>query len=98
MITQFAFTPVVTTEEMRQNDKIVEKVAKINAIRTEKSKALTAAGEEPLDTYVFDYILLCNKICGVSHYNMQMKIVVESEEDYKAWLAEQPTLAEQLSK
>jgi cytochrome c oxidase subunit 2 len=27
---------------------------------------------------------------------MQMKIVVESEEDYKAWLAEQPTLGEQL--
>lgn len=98
MITQFAFTPVVTTEEMRQNDKIVEKVAKINSIRTEKSKALAAAGEESLDTYEFDYILLCNKICGVSHYNMQMKIVVESEEDYKAWLAEQPTLAEQLSK
>ncbi|HET8803759.1 MAG TPA: cytochrome c oxidase subunit II [Aequorivita sp.] len=98
MITQFAFTPTITTEEMRQNDKIVEKVAKINAIRTEKSIALTAAGEEALDSYEFDYILLCNKICGISHYNMQMKIVVESEEDYKTWLATQPTIAEQLSK
>lgn len=97
MITQFAFTPTITTEEMRLNDKIVEKVAKINAIRTEKSIALTAAGEEALESYEFDYILLCNKICGISHYNMQMKIIVESEEDYKAWIATQPTLAEQLS-
>jgi cytochrome c oxidase subunit 2 len=96
MITQFAFTPTITTAEMRQNDKIVDKVARINEIRKKKSVALTAAGEEPLETYEFDYILLCNKICGISHYNMQMKIVVESEEDYKAWLAEQPTLGEQL--
>jgi hypothetical protein len=25
-----------------------------------------------LDPYSFDYLLLCNKICGASHYNMQM--------------------------
>ncbi|MBB6679892.1 cytochrome c oxidase subunit II [Aequorivita sp. 609] len=98
MITQFAFTPTVTTEEMRQEDHIINKVQNINEIRAEKSKELQAAGEEPLDPYEFDYMILCNKICGISHYNMQMKIVVESEEEYNAWLAEQPTLAEQLSK
>lgn len=38
----------------------------------------------------FDYILVCNKICGSTHYNMQRKIVVESEAQYKAWLAAQP--------
>jgi cytochrome c oxidase subunit 2 len=97
MITQFAFTPTVTTAEMRQNDKIVDKVAHINEIRREKSVALTAAGDEALEPYEFDYVLLCNKICGISHYNMQMKIIVESEEDYKTWLAEQPTIGEQLS-
>lgn len=37
----------------------------------------------------FHYILLCNKICGAAHYNMQMNIIVESEEDYQRWLAEQ---------
>jgi cytochrome c oxidase subunit 2 len=37
----------------------------------------------------FEYILLCNKICGAAHYNMQMKIIVESEEDYNAWLSSQ---------
>ena len=36
----------------------------------------------------FDFILLCNKICGASHYNMQMPLVVESPADYKAWYAE----------
>ncbi|MFZ6051879.1 cytochrome c oxidase subunit II [Halocola ammonii] len=39
----------------------------------------------------FDYVLLCNKICGSAHFNMQIKLVVESEEDYQAWLAEQET-------
>ncbi|HBL78832.1 MAG: cytochrome C oxidase subunit II [Aequorivita sp.] len=98
MITQFAFTPTITTADMRMKDHIVEKVANINNIRKDKSEALIANGEEALEPYEFDYVLLCNKICGISHYNMQMKIIVESEEDYKAWLAEQPTLAEQLSK
>lgn len=35
----------------------------------------------------FDYVLLCNKICGMAHFSMKMKIVVESEEDYNKWLA-----------
>jgi|TARA_B110000879_G_scaffold19318_1_gene23571 cytochrome c oxidase subunit 2 len=38
----------------------------------------------------FDYLLLCNKICGAAHYNMQMNIIVETEEEYNKWLAEQP--------
>ncbi|UTW63475.1 cytochrome c oxidase subunit II [bacterium SCSIO 12741] len=37
----------------------------------------------------FDYLLYCNKICGAAHYNMQMKIIVETEEAYNQWLAEQ---------
>ncbi len=42
----------------------------------------------------FNYVLLCNKICGAAHYNMQMDIVVESQEDYDKWLAEQKTFVE----
>lgn len=42
-----------------------------------------------LEPYEFDYLLLCNKICGKSHYNMQMKIVVETQEEYDAWIKEQ---------
>lgn len=37
----------------------------------------------------FNYVLLCNKICGAAHYNMQMDIIVESQEDYEKWLSEQ---------
>ncbi|MGC6525003.1 MAG: cytochrome c oxidase subunit II, partial [Flavobacteriaceae bacterium] len=40
MITQFAFTPTVTTEEMRLNPEIYEKVRNINKIRNENSKKL----------------------------------------------------------
>lgn len=39
----------------------------------------------------FDYILLCNKICGASHSNMWIKIVVEKQEDFDKWIAEQKT-------
>lgn len=62
MMTQFYFTPTITTSEMRGK----------------------------LGNPDFNYLLYCNKICGSAHYNMQMTIVVESEADYKKWLAEQP--------
>ena len=38
---------------------------------------------------VFDYILLCNKVCGASHYNMQMVLTVEPERAYETWMAGQ---------
>lgn len=47
-----------------------------------------------LNNPTFDYILLCNKICGAGHYNMQMKIIVESEADYMKWIATQQTFAQ----
>lgn len=37
----------------------------------------------------FDYYLYCNKICGVSHYNMKIKVVVESQAEVDAWLKSQ---------
>ena len=94
MITEFSFTPTITTDEMRMNSDVVDKVNRINKIRYENSKLLTANGEEALDPYQFDYLLLCAKICGTSHYNMQMKIVVESEKDYKKWVAKQQIFSE----
>ena len=97
MITQFGFTPTVTTAEMRQSTDISDKVAHINEIRVEKSKALTAKGEDALDRYEFDYLLLCNKICGTSHYNMQMKIIVETQEEYNAWIKEQKAFKNSLT-
>ncbi|MCB0442784.1 MAG: cytochrome c oxidase subunit II [Flavobacterium sp.] len=94
MVTQFAFTPTVTTLDMRNSPEMQEKVANINKIRAEKSKQLVAEGKPALDPYTFDYLLLCNKICGSSHYNMQMKIVVDSKEDFTKWLNEKQTIAQ----
>lgn len=34
----------------------------------------------------FNYVLMCNKICGGAHYKMKMIVVVKSEKEYKAWL------------
>jgi cytochrome c oxidase subunit 2 len=86
MVTQFGFTPKYTTEEMREQSEVMDKTRGINKIRSDKGE----------DLYEFDYVLLCNKICGASHYSMQMKIIVEEEEAYKKWLAEQSTYAENL--
>jgi cytochrome c oxidase subunit 2 len=94
MITEFSFTPTVTTAEMRLNPEVVSKVNRINKIRYDNSQELIAKGEEPLEPYQFDYLLLCAKICGASHYNMQMKIVVESEKDFNKWLNDQNTFSE----
>lgn len=96
MVTEFAFTPIYTTAEMRDLPFMQEKVANINAIRTKKSAELVAKGQTALDPYSFDYLLLCNKICGSSHYNMQMKIVVDTPEEYKKWVASKPTFKEEL--
>jgi cytochrome c oxidase subunit 2 len=82
MITEFKFTPNKTTAEMRKDPYVIQLMAGINEARAKK-------GEEPVE---FDYTLLCNKICGVSHFNMQMNIVVESEKDYNTWLAKQKTV------
>lgn len=96
MVTQFAFTPILTTDEMRELPEMVKKVATINEIRAKKSAQLTAKGETALDPYTFDYLLLCNKICGASHYNMQIKLVVDEPAEFKAWVKQQPTMAEKV--
>jgi len=40
------------------------------------------------------YDILCMELCGIAHYAMRGYVVVESQEDYDAWLAQQPTWAE----
>jgi cytochrome c oxidase subunit 2 len=98
MITQFSFTPTITSEDMRNSEYMVEKVDELNKIRKERSKELMANGDVALDPYEFEYYLLCNKICGISHFNMQMKIVVEEEEAYESWLDEQESFGETMKK
>jgi len=96
MVTEFAFVPTLTSDEYRALPFMVEKVKQINALREAKSKVLVAEGKTALDPYTFDYLLLCNKICGASHYNMQMKVVVDTPEDFKKWLSDKPTLVQEV--
>ncbi|MDG2397293.1 MAG: cytochrome c oxidase subunit II [Flavobacteriaceae bacterium] len=96
MITEFAYTPIITTDEMRQKSEIKEKVKKINKIRAENSKKLIAGGEEPLEPYIFDYVLMCNKICGAAHYNMKMKIIVETPEEFEKWINQQQDFSQMI--
>lgn len=42
-----------------------------------------------LDDPDFNYVLLCNKVCGAAHFNMQMAVVVETEAEYNVWLESQ---------
>ena len=44
----------------------------------------------------FDYILLCNKICGGGHWNMGIKFIVETQEEFDEWYASQQSLGQQL--
>ena len=96
MVTQFAYKPIYTTDEMREDEKIAAKIRNINKIREGKSKLLVADGKTALDPYEFNYLLLCNKVCGASHYNMQMKIIVDTPADYRVWAKAQTTLSKEL--
>lgn len=82
MVTSFKFKPTKTTAEMRQDPYVKQLMAGINKQR-EKD------GKEPVE---FDYTLLCNKICGPSHFNMPMTIIVDTEKDYNEWLAKQKAI------
>ncbi|MEN9333862.1 MAG: hypothetical protein RLY35_1042 [Bacteroidota bacterium] len=56
-----------------------------------KPTITTAEMRKKLGNDKFDYLLLCNKVCGAAHFNMKMTVVVDTPEDYAAWLAEQKT-------
>ena len=84
MVTQFSFTPAYTTAEFRQLKGVKHKVSSVNeAIAKRRAKG------EDVESWDFDYLLLCNKICGSGHYNMQAKIAVQEPADFAAWLAQQ---------
>ena len=40
-----------------------------------------------IETFVYE--VSCDQMCGKGHYSMRAVIVVETEEEYKAWMAKQ---------
>lgn len=51
----------------------------------------TKAMRERMNNPKFNYILMCNKICGGAHYKMKMVVVVLEEAQYKKWMAGKQT-------
>lgn len=49
-------------------------------------KYTTAQMREKSNNPKFNYVLMCNKICGSAHYKMKMIVVVDTPAQYKAWL------------
>ena len=45
----------------------------------------TSEMKEKMNSEEFEYILMCNKICGGSHYKMKMAVAVLGPEEYLAW-------------
>lgn len=52
-----------------------------------KPTITTAKMKEITGNDKFEYILLCNKICGVAHYNMKMPVRVVEKDEYQSFLA-----------
>lgn len=89
MKTFFTFVPKETSEEFNQKA-IEEGRVYLKTEKDEEGNVLSAV-ETPGST---GYILLCNKICGASHYNMKVFIEVVEEEEFKDWLADQAVFEE----
>lgn len=59
----------------------------------------TAEMQEKTNDPGFQYVLLCAKICGGSHYNMKFAVRVVTEKEYQKWLAQQkPIVTEDMIK
>src|ERR1041385_6488840 len=76
MQTYFHFKPTKTTKEMRKEESVIKYMQSVNEVRKEK-------GKKPVD---FDFLLLCNKICGSGHWNMQLMIYVGTADEYKVFM------------
>jgi len=44
---------------------------------------------DKMDDQEYNFVMLCNKICGSSHFNMQKRVRVVTEEEYQEWLNQQ---------
>jgi len=99
METRFDMTPTTTTKEMRAKPEVIEHYNNISKIHHER---LISIGEKSksdiLEPVIFNYILMCNKICGAQHSNMQMEVVVETKEEFNSWMSEQDKVSDELVK
>jgi cytochrome c oxidase subunit 2 len=55
-----------------------------------KPTMTTAEMQKETKNPKFEYVMLCNKVCGVAHYNMKMPVRVVEMAEYQDWLKVQP--------
>lgn len=55
-----------------------------------KPTMTTAEMQKETKNPKFEYVMLCNKVCGVAHYNMKMPVRVVEMDEYQDWLKSQP--------
>lgn len=55
----------------------------------------TAEMREELGNPEFNYELACTEICGRGHFSMRRVLVVDTQDDYEKWLAEQKSWSSQ---
>jgi cytochrome c oxidase subunit 2 len=53
---------------------------------------------EKKDNPNFNYVLMCNKICGSAHYKMKMIVVVDTPEQYASWMKSKKTFKDEFLK
>ena len=87
MKTNFTFTPIETSEEF-QAKTIKEGKVYLEVIRDENTGDVISSVEKLGST---GYILLCNKVCGSSHFNMKVFIDVVEQDEFDSWIASQKT-------
>ena len=42
--------------------------------------------------------VLCEELCGIAHHAMRSRVVVQEQDEFRAWLSEQPTYASLLAR
>lgn len=87
MKTYFTFKPIYTSAEFAQKAVEDGKVY-LEIIRDEQTGEVISQVEKLGTT---GYVLMCNKICGTSHFNMKVFIDVVEPAEFDAWLADQKT-------
>jgi cytochrome c oxidase subunit 2 len=74
----------VTSKDVKHSFWLVQMGVKVDA----NPGVFTETAVTPNKIGIFD--IRCAELCGLLHAYMQNKVIVESQEDYAAWLASQP--------
>ena len=61
-------------------------------------KVTTKEMKERKNDPKFNYVLMCNKICGGAHYKMKMIVVIDTPEQYASWMKSKTTFKDDFHK